>query len=182
MICIGGFWNFTSDLASKDTAYTASALAAHTDTSYYTDPAGLQMFHLLSHTEGSGGSSLLVDGFHAATRLRQQSPNAYKILSQFRVPAHASGNDGLSIQPSVPFPVLNHHPCTGELLQVRWNNEDRATIHQPADFEDLRSWYMAAREWTNLLRSQELELWNQLQPGRPLSKYTNYGIVGSILP
>jgi trimethyllysine dioxygenase len=38
----GGFYDFTADLASKDTAYTNIALEAHTDTTYFSDPAGLQ--------------------------------------------------------------------------------------------------------------------------------------------
>ena len=51
----GGFYDFTADLASQDTAYTNIALEAHTDNTYFSDPAGLQAFHLLSHTDGSGG-------------------------------------------------------------------------------------------------------------------------------
>nr|CAD11356.1 conserved hypothetical protein [Neurospora crassa] len=45
----GGFYDFTPDLAMADTAYTNLALPAHTDTTYFTDPAGLQAFHLLEH-------------------------------------------------------------------------------------------------------------------------------------
>jgi trimethyllysine dioxygenase len=40
----GGFWDFTSDLQHSDTAYTSLALPAHTDTTYYTQSAGLQLF------------------------------------------------------------------------------------------------------------------------------------------
>ncbi len=36
----GGFWDFTSDLAHADTAYTTMALGVHTDTTYLTDPVG----------------------------------------------------------------------------------------------------------------------------------------------
>ena len=79
----GGFWDFTSDLSSKDTAYTSLALDAHTDTSYFTDPAGYQMFHLLSHQGGSGGESLLVDGFRAAKILESESPKAFHILNRW---------------------------------------------------------------------------------------------------
>ena len=57
------------------------ALEAHTDTAYFSDPAGYQMFHLLSHSEGSGGSSLLVDGFRAASILRTESPKAFDVLT-----------------------------------------------------------------------------------------------------
>ncbi|EHL02601.1 putative Trimethyllysine dioxygenase [Glarea lozoyensis 74030] len=73
---LGGFYDFTSDLTMKDTAYTSQALAAHTDTAYFTDPAGLQMFHLLSHTEGTGGKSLLIDGFKAAQTLEREDEEA----------------------------------------------------------------------------------------------------------
>lgn len=31
----GLFWDFTSDLAKGDTAYTTMALGAHTDTTYF---------------------------------------------------------------------------------------------------------------------------------------------------
>lgn len=34
----GGFYDFTSDLSSKDTAYTSESLESHTDTTYFTDP------------------------------------------------------------------------------------------------------------------------------------------------
>ncbi|KAI9882369.1 MAG: hypothetical protein M1823_005883 [Watsoniomyces obsoletus] len=166
----GGFWDFTSDLASKDTAYTSLALSAHTDTTYFSDPAGLQLFHLLSHIEGSGGVSLLVDGFRAAMELKKRAPEAYHVLSRFQVPSHASGNDGLSIRPFAPFPVLNHDPVTGELVQVRWNNDDRDVLPHGDKYRDLEKWYDAAQQWVQLLRSEEAEFWDQLRPGRPLSE------------
>lgn len=40
----GGFWDFTSDLEHSDTAYTPLPLPAHTDTTYYGQSAGLQLF------------------------------------------------------------------------------------------------------------------------------------------
>jgi trimethyllysine dioxygenase len=40
----GGFWDFTSDLSHSDTAYTPLPLPAHTDTTYYSQSAGLQLF------------------------------------------------------------------------------------------------------------------------------------------
>lgn len=164
----GGFWDFTADLAKKDTAYTTLPLGVHTDTTYFSDPAGLQMFHLLEHSGGSGGQSILVDGFRAAKTLREQNPQAYKILSNVRIPSHASGNVDSSIQPYAPFPVLNHHPVNGELIQIRWNNDDRATMDRWDDFEDVEKFYDAARAWNDILRKPDSEYWEQLQPGRPL--------------
>lgn len=141
-ISVGGFYDFTADLSSKDTAYTSESLEPHTDNTYFTEPTGLQALHLLSHTEGSGGESSLVDGFAAAARLFEEDFNAYVRLSSTGVYAHASGNEGISIQPSQSFPVLSHDPLKGYLMQVRWNNADRAGID--AGFGSVDSWYDAA--------------------------------------
>ncbi|KAF8623635.1 hypothetical protein AX17_007335 [Amanita inopinata Kibby_2008] len=126
----GHFWDFTSDLAKGDTAYTTMALGAHTDTTYFTDPCGLQLFHLLSHTDGTGGATLLVDGFYVASILKELNPDAYTTLSQISVPAHAAGESSALYQPypATGYPVLQHDPCTNELIQVRWNNDDRSVM------------------------------------------------------
>lgn len=160
----GGFYDFTADLASKDTAYTNIALDAHTDTTYFSDPAGLQAFHLLSHTDGEGGASLLVDGFKVAEELNQTDRKAYEILSTVNVHAHASGNEGISIQPYRSFPVFEHDTATGDLLRVRWNSSDRASIELPIN--EVETWYDAARKFDALLKKKENEYWAQLTPGR----------------
>lgn len=159
----GGFYDFTADLSSGDTAYTQLGIGAHNDNTYFSDAAGLQMFHLLSHTDGTGGASQLVDGFGAASELLRRHPAAYEILSSVRVHSHASGGD-ISIQSWSAQPVLVHDPQAGFLSKVRWNTTDRAAIDAP--LESMGSWYDAARKWAALLR--EMEYWEQMVPGRPL--------------
>lgn len=97
---------------------------------------------MLSHTEGSGGESSLVDGFAAARQLFHQDRDSYNQLSRRSVYGHASGNDGISIQPAEAFAILNHHAQLGSLMQVRWNNADRAGIN--CAFRHLDDWYDAA--------------------------------------
>lgn len=138
----GGFYDFTSDLRSKDTAYTSEALEPHTDNTYFTEPAGLQALHLLSHTDGFGGESTLVDGFEAARQLFHKHWQAYRHLARIGVYGHASGNEGISIQPAEAYPVLNHHHQLGSLMQVRWNNADRAGLN--SSFQNLDNWYDSA--------------------------------------
>jgi len=140
----GGFYDFTSDLSSKDTAYTSIGLDVHTDTTYFTEPAGLQMFHLLSHTEGEGGSTQLADGFRAAQALEKIDKGAVDILSRIKIMAHASGNDGISIQPSLPFTVFKYSEINGQLEQVRWNNADRSAFAEGMG-NNIAGWYKAAR-------------------------------------
>ncbi|KAF7901782.1 uncharacterized protein EAF01_007081 [Botrytis porri] len=156
----GGFYDFTSDLTMKDTAYTSEAIGPHTDTTYFTDPAGLQMFHLLSHTEGTGGESLLVDGFWAARLLRNRHKDA---LSKIAVPWHASGNDGINITPNRPYPVLTMN-TNRAATQIRWNEADRGTIHPGYSQE----WYEAAKAYNDRVNDPKLQYWSQLVPGRAL--------------
>jgi trimethyllysine dioxygenase len=94
-----------------------------------TDPAGLQLFHLLSHTDGSGGATLLVDGFYVASILKEAHPEAYELLSRICVPAHAAGEaDSFYVpSPSTGYPVLSHD-ASGQLAQIRWNNDDRSVM------------------------------------------------------
>ncbi|KAK0727335.1 Trimethyllysine dioxygenase [Lasiosphaeria miniovina] len=172
----GGFYDFIPDLALADTAYTNLALAAHTDTTYFTDPAGLQAFHLLSHhpapgddakADAAGGKSLLVDGFHAARVLQAEDARAYEILSTVRLPWHASGNAGIAIAPDRQYPVLELSADTCELHRVRWNNDDRGVVPFGGGFTP-DEWYDVARKWDAILRRKECECWIQLQPGKTL--------------
>ncbi|KAK3403525.1 Trimethyllysine dioxygenase [Sordaria brevicollis] len=169
----GGFYDFTPDLAMADTAYTNLALPAHTDTTYFTDPAGLQAFHLLEHkpapgtSSSEGGESLLVDGFNAARILKSEDPHAYEVLSSVRLPWHASGNEGITISPDKLYPVLELDEDTGELHRVRWNNDDRGVVPFGEKYTP-QEWYEAARKWDEILRRKSSELWVQLEPGKPL--------------
>ncbi|KAJ5908991.1 trimethyllysine dioxygenase TmlH [Penicillium taxi] len=163
----GGFWDFTADLSFKDTAYTNEALGGHTDNTYFTDPARLQLFHILSHTDGDGGHNLLVDAFEAARVLRSEDPKLFQALVSERHPFHASGNEDVCIQPSARAPVFNIHPDTGSLYQVRWNNYDRAPKTDWA-VEEQKVWYKAARRYNEIVNQPSSQIWTQLKPGNAL--------------
>jgi len=65
MTIFGGYYDFTADLAHKDTAYTSMAIGPHTDGTYSLDAPGYQIFHCLA-ADCSGGDNLLIDGFKIA--------------------------------------------------------------------------------------------------------------------
>lgn len=162
----GAFWEFTADMSKHDTAYSNIHLGAHTDTTYFTEPAGLQLFHLLDF-QGDGGESLFVDGFRAASNLSLEDPGAYEILSQTRITAHSAGNEDICIQPTTPFTILTHNH-RGKLTQIRWNNDDRSTMDVWAKAEDVPQFYDALRKWNDILTRDSSEFWVQLQPGVPV--------------
>ncbi|RKP08875.1 hypothetical protein THASP1DRAFT_29338 [Thamnocephalis sphaerospora] len=168
----GGFWDFTADMAHGDTAYTPLALQLHTDNTYFTDPAGLQMFHMLRAAE-QGGESTFLDGFHAARQLLKRHPDAYQTLSYTRTDAAARGDDGVYLRPAHPYPILNHLPQNtpgdksarvGRLFQVRYNNDDRAPLQMTTD--ETRAYYLALRYWQERVRDPANVLRLSLQPGR----------------
>ncbi|KAI1173683.1 Trimethyllysine dioxygenase [Nemania sp. FL0916] len=172
----GGFYDFTPDLAHADTAYTNLALAAHTDTTYFSDPAGLQALHLLSHVDPSsqggtgtslGGRSLLVDGFRAAEILKREDPDSFDVLAGVGIPWHASGNEGITISPDKLYPVLEYDTKRKMMHRVRWNNDDRGVVPLGGKFSEAQ-WYKAARKWNEILRREELVYWFQLEPGNVL--------------
>ncbi|GAA6059985.1 hypothetical protein JCM10212_001334 [Sporobolomyces blumeae] len=168
----GGFWDFTANLEHGDLAYSEVRLEAHTDTTYFTDPCGLQLFHLLSpSTSHTGGHNLLVDGFRAASVLRASHPDVYALLSTLPIPAHASGSgsasipSGVHMRPLRRYPVLNHDEH-GELVQVRWNGDDRAVVGGEAfEGRKMDEWYEALRIWEGILRSDEAQLWTEMEIG-----------------
>ncbi|KAI1816692.1 trimethyllysine dioxygenase [Poronia punctata] len=189
----GGFYDFIPDLALADTAYTNLALAAHTDNTYFTDPSGLQAFHLLSHTQTGtkaaannnidnlGGQSLLVDGFHAASTLKSEEPGYFRILSSVGLPWHASGNEGITISPDRLYPVieLDDDSDDEKIHRIRWNNDDRGVVPLGEEGKgkgkgkgrekfSASEWYEAARKWDEILRRRDMEFWVQLEPGNVL--------------
>lgn len=172
----GGFWDFTSDLSSKDTAYTTLGLPLHTDTTYFTDPCGLQLFHLLSHTSPSqqrevdlGGHNTMCDGYKAAEHLKKNHNWAYNCLTQIAVPYHSSGNEDVSISPAFSTRVIGEGTAQND-YQIRWNNDDRGTKDDWKTSHQMEQWYDAARLWSEIIKSKNFLIETSFEPSRALSK------------
>ncbi|KAI9145000.1 trimethyllysine dioxygenase [Paraphysoderma sedebokerense] len=172
----GGFWDFTSNLAHGDTAYTQLALGAHTDTTYFTDPIGLQLFHLLEF-KGIGGESLLVDGFAVASQLKKLHPESYETLSTIPIATHSAGDVDTYIFPTPRYrPILAHRPhvssssssstsfSPSSLYQVRYNDNDRSILSHLSS-ADLTKFYTALQHFQNLIKNPKNEYKFPLRPG-----------------
>lgn len=75
--------------------------------------------------------------------MKELHPEAYNLLSRIPVPAHAAGepNALYTPYPQSGYPVLRHDETTGELIQVRWNNDDRSVMnHLPSEL--VEKWYV----------------------------------------
>lgn len=157
----GGMWDFTANLAFKDTAYTPLPIGPHTDGTYSTDSPGLQLFHCLEFN-GEGGQSTLVDGFRVAEEIRRTDPISFEVLTQVKVPAHYLG-DGVHLRAEHPIIALD---AQGEYRQVAYNNYDRAPFRLPTP--RMNAFYKALRLWDRLVNDPAFEICFQLLPGTAL--------------
>lgn len=130
-------WTLSSAVADhEDSAYSTTFLEPHTDGTYTVDAPGLQLFACLER-DGTGGESIVVDGFAAAERVRAADPEAFAVLSRVEVPCQY-------LEPGVHLracrPVLRTDR-SGRLLQVSFNNYDRAPFLLPP--AEMEAWYRA---------------------------------------
>jgi trimethyllysine dioxygenase len=157
----GGMWEFSANMAFKDTAYTSVSIGPHTDGTYSIDSPGFQMFQCLAF-DGTGGDSTLVDGFKVAETIRETDPKAFEVLSEIKVPAHYLG-DGVHLRAEHPVIGLDHN---GDLRQIAYNNYDRAPFRLPA--AQMSEFYRALALFHRLINDPAYEISMRLLPGTVL--------------
>jgi trimethyllysine dioxygenase len=157
----GGFWEFTADLTKADTAYTNLELRPHTDGTYSHDAPGLQMLHCLEF-DGDGGESTMVDGFRIADELRRRAPEHYALLASVAIPGQYLG-DGSHLMAARP---VFRHDHTGTLVQVSFNNADRAPFMLPRD--EMAAVYAALQAFDLIANDLTFQWRHVLRPGEAL--------------
>ena len=157
----GGFWEFTADLSKADTAYTNIELLAHNDGTYSHDAPGLQLLHCL-YFDGTGGDSTMADGFRVAQELKESASEHYDTLARVAVPGQYVG-DGSHLMAARP--VLRHDH-TGRLVQVSFNNGDRAPFLLPP--EEMVAFYDAIRAFDELANDRRFQWRHVLAPGEAM--------------
>jgi trimethyllysine dioxygenase len=163
MTIFGGYYDFTADLAHKDTAYTSMAIGPHTDGTYSLDAPGYQIFHCLA-ADCSGGDNLLIDGFKVGQIMQSEYAEDYRVLSTVEIPGryldHARGIQLMARRP------LFRHDQSGALVQVSYNNHDRAPFVLPV--EQHRRFYRALSTFAGLCAQPGLHYRRRLLPGSVL--------------
>lgn len=73
------------------------------------------------------------------------------------------------MSPLVAQPVFTHNG-KGELVQIRWNADDRDVVGGLAWEGKMEEWFEAVRAWEAILRSEEMALWSKMEVGTAVSK------------
>lgn len=158
----GGMWSLSADLSEHDdTAYSTQYLEPHTDATYSHDAPGLQCF-LCQEFDGSGGESILVDGFALAEQMRAEEPELFQVLCEVSVPGRYI-EEGQHLRAERPAIRLDGQ---GRLQQVTFNNYDRAPFWLGA--ERMKAFYRAYRDFHARIVQQENWLAIPLRPGMAL--------------
>jgi trimethyllysine dioxygenase len=156
----GGYYDFTANMEHKDTAYTSMAIGPHTDGTYSFDAPGYQMFHCLG-LDCTGGDSVLVDGFKIAQIMAAEMPDLYRALTEIEVTGQYIDHEkGIHLKATRPLFRLD---SAGELVQVSFNNLDRAPLFLPEP--QLRRFYDAYLAFARLAEERRLQYRRRLEPG-----------------
>jgi trimethyllysine dioxygenase len=158
----GGHWTLSAEIQDHgDTAYSMQYLEPHTDATYSHDAPGLQSF-ICREFDGTGGESILVDGFALAEAMRAETPEYFRTLTEVAVP-------GRYIEPGVHLrarrPAIMAED-DGSLRQVSFNNYDRAPFILPP--AQMAAFYNAYRALHARIVERDNWLTIPLRPGMAL--------------
>ncbi|MGB0855102.1 MAG: 2-trimethylaminoethylphosphonate dioxygenase [Pikeienuella sp.] len=155
----GRWFEVRAEVNPTNLAYTGLGLQAHTDNPYRDPTPTLQILYCLENS-AEGGDSMVVDGFRAASRLREQDAEAFRLLSTHCARfTYASGGARLTAR----RPMIEVTP-DGELVGVRFNNRSAAPITD-VPFDDMTAYYKAYRAYAEIIDDPAMQVSFKMAPG-----------------
>ena len=154
----GKLFEVRTEVKPNNLAYTNMGLGSHTDNPYRDPVPTVQLLHCLESST-QGGESVLVDGFNAAKKLREESSENFENLTNNWINFRFS-DDKTDLRSRVPMVEVNDKH---EVIKVRYNNRSIDTINLPS--EKIRPFYLAYRHWGEVIERDELKVIFQLVPG-----------------
>ncbi|XP_053685520.1 uncharacterized protein LOC128735068 [Sabethes cyaneus] len=156
----GEMWTFSDQMDHGDTAYTKTYLGPHTDNTYFNDASGLQILHCIQFN-GSGGETMLIDGFKAAEQLNLKDPKAFERLCNYPLTGEYL-EEGK--HHSYCAPVIKRNVITGEVEQLRFNTYDRAVLNTIPQ-EQIPQFYKDYKRLAAEINDETMAWQFQLTPG-----------------
>ena len=154
----GALFEVRTEVNPNNLAYTNMGLGFHTDNPYRDPVPTVQLLHCLESSI-EGGDSVLLDGFKAATVLRQESKEDFDILTSTWINFRFS-DAKTDLRSRVPMIELNDN---NEIVKVRYNNRSIDTIKLPTN--KIRHFYKAYRHWSEIIERDDLKIIFKLSEG-----------------
>lgn len=156
----GKWFEVRAEVNPNNLAYTNLGLQAHTDNPYRDPVPTLQLLSCIENTV-EGGESVVVDGFHAALRLREEDPAGFALLTRHCARFEYSGSAGVRLESKRPMIELGPD---GELIAIRFNNRSAAAFTD-VPYDDMEGYYEAYRRFAEIIEDPAMEVTFKLQPG-----------------
>ena len=141
-------------------AFTGLGLQAHTDNPYRDPAPTVQVLYCLE-SSAAGGENMVVDGFAAAQRLRDENATHFDLLSQHCARFEYAGEPGVCLTSRRPMIEL---APDGELIAVRFNNRSLAAITD-VPFDQMAGYYDAYRRFGEIIDDPSMQVAFRLNPG-----------------
>jgi gamma-butyrobetaine hydroxylase len=156
----GKIFEVRTEVNPNNLAFTGLGLQAHTDNPYRDPVPTLQVLYCLENS-ATGGENMVVDGFRAAERLRQEDPRGFDLLSRYCARFEYTGSTGVCLRSRRPMIELMPD---GELVGVRFNNRSASPIVD-VPYDDMDDYYAAYRRLSELVDAPDMQVSFKLQPG-----------------
>ncbi|SPH16958.1 Gamma-butyrobetaine dioxygenase [Defluviimonas aquaemixtae] len=156
----GRHFEVRTEVNPTNLAYTGLGLQAHTDNPYRDPVPTVQVLYCLE-SSAAGGENMVVDGYRAAERLREESPEWFDVLTRHCARFEYAGSDGVVLRSRRPMIEL---APDGELVAVRFNNRSTAAITD-VPFDAMETYYAAYRRFGEIIDDPAMEVTFRLNPG-----------------
>lgn len=154
----GELFDVRVEASPSNLAFTGLPVALHTDNPYRDPVPTLQLLHCLSNAV-DGGESGLVDGYRAASLLREEDASAFATLAGTLVPF--AWSDGENVLRS-RRPLIEVDP-EGSTRTIRFNNRSMQALR--LDHDALAAFYRAYRRFAEVIDRRGLRIDFRLLPG-----------------
>jgi gamma-butyrobetaine dioxygenase len=156
----GRYFEVRTEVNPTNLAYTGLGLQAHTDNPYRDPVPSLQILYCLENS-AEGGDSIVVDGFRAAERLRDDNPEGFALLAGYPARFEYKGSDGVCLRSRRPMIELSPD---GQLIGIRFNNRSSAPFVD-VPFDKMEAYYAAYRQLGDYIDDPDMGVAFKLEPG-----------------
>lgn len=156
----GRHFEVRTEVSPTNLAYTGQGLQAHTDNPYRDPCPTVQVLYCLE-SSAAGGENMVVDGFAAAQRLREENEAHFNVLADYCAVFEYAGDQKTHL--TARRPMIELAP-DGEIVAVRFNNRSLAAVRD-VPFDQMQLWYDAYRHLASIIDDETMEVRFRLEPG-----------------
>lgn len=156
----GYIYDVQVEVVSKLGAKTAIHQDPHHDDTFYYNHPGIDVFHCLINDANEGGESTYCDGFAIAQSIREEVPEAFKLLTTVPIQHNRRHPGEIDLRIHAPLIRLDWN---GKLSGVRYFDRATAPLDLPSHL--VPKMFEAIRHYHKRMVSSEFKITIKVPPG-----------------